>query len=96
MAIDKAVSGLIGASTLGDLQVRFRQFCAQFGAVRSSQVILFGEFGAFCAFCAAEFVDARAHGALVRGYGFKEIGDKVYLPLALPADFERRSAIRAA
>jgi hypothetical protein len=94
--IDKAVSGLISASTLGDLQVRFRQFCAHFGVVKSAQVIMFGEYGTFCAFCTAEFVDQRAQETLIRSFGFKEIGNKVYLPLALPPDFERRAAIRAA
>jgi hypothetical protein len=96
MPVDKAISELISATTLGGLQLRFRQFCAHFGAVKSTQVLLVGEFGAFCAFCTAEFVDAHAQEALLRGYGFKEIGNRVYLPLALPADFERRAAMRAA
>jgi hypothetical protein len=96
MAIDKVINGLIGASTLGELQVRFRQFCAHFGPVKSAQVMLIGEYGAFCAFCTAEFPDARAHEMLIRNYGFKEIGSNVYLPLALPSEFERRSAVRAA
>jgi hypothetical protein len=96
MAIGNVIGELVDASTLGELQLRFRQFCAHFGAVRVSQVMLFGDYGAFCAFCVAEFVDARTRDALVRGFGFKEIGPAVYLPLALPSDFERRAAVRAA
>jgi hypothetical protein len=96
MRIDKVISELITASTLGELQLQFRQLCAHFGAVKSSQVILVGEFGALCAFCTAEFADPRDQEPLLRGYGFREIGNRVYLPLALPADFERRAAVRAA
>ena len=96
MTLDKAINGLIDAGTLGDLQLRFRQFCAHFGAVKSTQVLLVGEYGAFCAFCTAEYIDRRAQEALVRGYGFKDIGNRVYLPLALPVDFERRAAVRVA
>ena len=96
MPIDKAINELIDATTLGGLQLRFRQFCAHFGAVKSTQVLLVGEYGSFCAFCTAEFVDARAQETLLRRYGFKEIGSRVYLPLALPPDFERRAAVRAA
>ena len=87
MSIDKAISELIGATTLGGLQLRFRQFCAHFGAVKSTQVLLAGQFGSFCAFCTAEFADPDA---------FREIGTHVYLPLALPAYFERRATVLAA
>jgi hypothetical protein len=96
MPIDKVISELISANTLGELQLQFRQLCAHFGAVKSSQVILVGEFGNFCAFCMAEFADPHDQELLIRGYGFKEIGNRVYLPLALPAEFERRAAVRAA
>ena len=96
MPINEAIDELIGATTLGGLQLCFRQFCAHFGAVKSTQVLLVGQFGSFCAFCTAEFAAPDAGEPLLRGYGFKEIGAHVYLPLALAADFDRRAAVRAA
>jgi hypothetical protein len=91
-----AIEQLVNATDFADLQLWFRRFCAQIGEVKSSSVQLVGEYGAFCAFCIVEMRESGASEVLVRRFGFREIGGKVYLPLALSAQFERRAAARAA
>ena len=96
MSVDSAVAQMLDAGDLGNLQVGFRRLCSYFGEVKFSQVLLAGSYGSLSAFCAVEMKDPEAHQALVRRFGFRPIGSLVYLPVPLPAMFERRTVARVA
>ncbi len=95
MSVDSVIAQLLDAQDLGSLQVAFRRLCAQFGGVKSTEVLLSGTYGGFGAFCTVRMLKEEAQEQLLR-FGFRPLGGRLYLALPLPAHFERRAAIRAA
>ncbi len=96
MSIDRTIEQLLNAQTIGNLQRCFRQLCSHVGEIQLAEIVLAGTYGDFCAFCTIQMNAREAQDELIRRFGFKQIGSKAYLAIALPTDFERRALARAA
>ncbi len=92
----KIIERFIEATDLPALRIAFAKLCASAGEAELIEVFLYGSYGNFSAFCTVKMKTQSAEEALLKRYGFQQLGDRVYLPRKLAPEFERRALARVA
>ena len=90
------IQQFIEAPDLTSLRIAFSKLCTGVGEVDAIDVLLHGKYGEFFAFCMVKMKAGAATDTLLRQFGFQQIGAWLYLPRALPPEFERRALARVA
>jgi len=92
----QVIQQFVEATNLPSLRIAFSELCSAVGEIESNEVLLYGTFGNFCAFCIATMKSGAAAETLVRQFGFQQLGARIFLPRAFPPGFERRALARVA
>ena len=92
----EVIQQFVEAGNLTALRIAFSKLCSEVGEVDTLDVLLHGVYGEFFAFCMVKMKTEAATDLLLRLFGFQQIGNWIYLPRALPAEFERRALARVA
>ncbi len=92
----EVIRQFVEATNLTSLRIAFSELCSAVGEMESNEVLLYGTYGNFCAFCIATMKTSAAADTLVRQFGFQQLGTRIFLPRAFPPGFERRVLARVA
>ena len=90
------IQQFVDAENLTSLRIAFSKLCTEAGEVDALDVLLHGTYGGFIAFCMVKMTTEAAADRLLRQFGFQQLGNWIYLPRALPREFERRALARVA
>jgi|CXWL01.1.fsa_nt_gi hypothetical protein len=96
MQDSQVIQQFVEASDPAALRIAFSKLCSSAGEVEAIDIVMYGGYGDFSAFCIASMKSLDAEAVLIRNYGFQKLGSRVYLARALHADFERRTLKRVA
>jgi hypothetical protein len=94
--MQQVIQQFVDAPNLTALRIAFSKLCTEAGEVDALDVLLHGSYGEFFAFCMVKMKSGAAADRLLRQFGFQQIGNWIYLPRALPREFERRALARVA
>jgi hypothetical protein len=92
----QVIQQFIDATNLTSLRIAFSKLCTAAGEVDFIEILLYGTYGEFCAFCTVKMKTRAAEDTLLRQFGFQQLGTRIYQPRALSPEFERRALARVA